>query len=223
MASLGAGDAVKPSGGPLGRFLSTRVPAGLQFGAGALLMAGFLVQSDLVLRAAEFAVLLAIVRLSGRRLRPLPYLVMSAGVIASNLVVPVGRELASVLGFAITETALKSGVAKALTLVGMIAASQFSIRPDLRLPGRFGGLLARSLLYFQRIMAERRRIDRRDPIGSIDAVLLEVHGAGSAGRGDASRIQTTAAGVFVLAGVVCLTWAPLAATLLLGGPPFWGR
>jgi hypothetical protein len=214
---------VKPSGGPLGRFLSTRVPAGLQFGAGALLIAGFLAQADLVLRVAEFAALLAVVRLSGRRLRPLPYLVMSAGVIASNLVVPVGRELASVLGFAVTEIALKSGVAKALTLVGMIAASQFSIRPDLRLPGRFGGLLARSLLYFQRIMVERRRIDRRDPIGSIDAVLLEVHGAGSARRGDAPRIRTTAAGVLVLAGVISLTWVPLAATLLLGSPPFWGR
>jgi heptaprenyl diphosphate synthase len=214
---------VTPPAGPLGRFLSTRVPAGLQFGAGALLMAGFLAQSDLVLRTAEFAALLAIVRLTGRRLRPLPYLLMSAGVIASNLIVPIGRELASVIGFAITETALKSGVAKALTLVGMIAASQFSIRPDLRLPGRFGGLLARSLLYFQRIMAERRSIDRRDPIGSIDAVLMEVHGAGSAGRGDAPRVRATAAGALVLAGVVCLTWAPIAATLLLGGPPFWGR
>jgi hypothetical protein len=214
---------VKPSGGPLGRFLSTRVPAGLQFGAGALLMVGFLAQSDLVLRFAEFAALLVIVRLSGRRLRPLPYVVMSVGVIASNLVVPVGRELASVLGIAITETALKSGVAKALTLVGMIAASQFSIRPDLRLPGSFGGLLARSLLYFQRIMAARRRIDRRDPIGSIDAVLLEVHAAGSAGRSDAPRIRATAAGILVLAGVVCLTWVPLAATVLHGSPPFWGR
>lgn len=211
------------SAGPLGRFLSTRVPAGMQFGAGALLMAGFIAQSDLVLRAVEFAAFLALVRLSGRRLRPLPYLVMSAGVIASNLVVPIGRELASVLGLAITETALKSGVAKALTLVGMIAASQFSIRPDLRLPGRFGGLLARSLLYFQLIMAERRRIDRRDPIGSIDALLLEVHGARTTGRGGESRILTTAAGVFVLAGIVSLTWVPLAATLLLGGPPFWGR
>ena len=139
MARVGAGEAVMSSEGPLGRFLSTRVPAVLQFGAGALLMAGFLAQPDLVLRTAEFVALLAIVRLSGRRLRPLSYLVMSAGVIVSNLVVPVGRELVAVLGFPVTESALKSGVAKALTLVGMIAASQFSIRPDLRLPGRFGG------------------------------------------------------------------------------------
>ena len=185
---------MNPSSGPLGGFLSTRVSAGWQFAAGALLMAGFLAQADLVLRAAEFAALLVLARLSGRRLRPLPYLVVSAGVIASNLLVPIGRELAMVLGFAITETALKSGVAKALALVGMIAASQFSIRPDLRLPGSFGGLLARSLMYFQRIMAERRRIDRRDVVGSIDAVLLEVHGAGAVARerrcsrtGDADR------------------------------------
>ncbi len=197
--------------------------AGWQFAAGALLMAGFLAQTDLVLRAVEFGALLVLARLSGRRLRPLPYLVVSAGVIASNLLVPIGRELAMVLGFAITETALKSGVAKALALVGMIAASQFSIRPDLRLPGSFGGLLARSLMYFQRIMAERRRIDRRDVVGSIDAVLLEVHGAGAVARDVAAAAPATPTGILVLIGIVCLTWIPLAATVLLGGPPFWGR
>lgn len=211
------------SPGPLGGFLSTRIPPGWQFAAGALLMAGFLAQADLVLRAAEFAALLALARLSGRRIRPVPYLVISAGIVASNLLVPVGRELVSVLGFAITETSLRSGVAKATALAGMIAASQFSIRPDLRLPGSFGGLLARSLMYFQRIMAERRRIDRRNVIASIDAILLEVHAAGAVPRDGAAVVPVTPAGILVLLGVVSLTWGPLAATLLLGGPPFWGR
>jgi len=114
-------------------------------------------------------------------------------------------------------------VAKALALVGMIAASQFSIRPDLRLPGSFGGLLARSLMYFQLIMAQRRRIDRRDVVGSIDTVLLEVHGAGAVPRDAAAPAPLTPAGILVLAGIVCLTWVPLAATVLLGGPPFWGQ
>ena len=214
---------MSPSLGPLGGFLSTRIPPGWQFAAGALLMAGFLAQADLVLRTAEFAALLVLARLSGRRIRALPYLVVSAGVVASNLLVPIGRELASVLGFAITETALRSGVAKATALVGMIAASQFSIRSDLRLPGSFGGLLARSLMYFQRIMAERRRIDRRNVIASIDAILLEVHAAGAVPRAGATAVPVTLAGILVLVGVVSLTWAPLVATLLLGGPPFWGR
>jgi heptaprenyl diphosphate synthase len=128
-----------------------------------------------------------------------------------------------VLGFPVTESALKSGVAKALTLVGMIAASQFSIRPDLRIPGRFGGLLARSLVYFQLIMAERRRIDRRDVIGSIDAILLGVHGTGAVLRGDDPAVPMRGCGALVLAGIVCLTWVPLAATLVMGRAPFWGR
>ncbi|OHD73102.1 MAG: hypothetical protein A2177_13125, partial [Spirochaetes bacterium RBG_13_68_11] len=160
--------------GPLGRFLSARVPAVMQFAAGALLMTGFLAQRDLVLRVAEFAVFLLLARLSGRRLRLVSYLLVAVGVVAFNLIIPVGRELFSILNFPVTESALKSGVAKALTLVGMIAASQFSIRPDLRIAGRLGGLLARSLLYFQLIMAERRRIDRRDILGSIDTVMLDV-------------------------------------------------
>jgi hypothetical protein len=209
--------------GPLGRFLSARVPAVMQFAAGALLMAGFLAQRDLVLRGVEFAVFLLLARLSGRRLRLASYLLVTVGVVAFNLVIPVGRELFSILKFPVTESALKSGVAKALTLVGMIAASQFSIRPDLRLPGRFGGLLARSLLYFQRIMAERRRIDRRDVIGSIDAVLLEVHGAGAVLRNDLPAVPVRLAGVLVLAAITCLTLVPLAATLIAGRAPIWGR
>lgn len=209
--------------GPLGGFLEARVPAILQFVAGALLIGAFLAQRDLVIRAAEFAAFLALARLSGRRLRPLSYALVAAGIVAFNLIIPVGRELAIVLGFPVTESALKSGVAKALTLVGMIAASQFSIRADLRLPGRFGGLLGRSLLYFQRIMTERRRIDRRDVFGSIDAVLIAVHGAGNALHDDAPTVPVRASGVLVLAGIVCLTWVPLVATLVAGRAPFWGR
>jgi hypothetical protein len=209
--------------GPLGRFLAVRVPAVLQFAAGALLMAAFLAQRDLVIRVAEFAGFLLLARLSGRRLHLASYLLVSAGIIVFNLFVPVGRELFSVLAFPVTESALKSGVAKALTLVGMIAASQFAIRPDLRLPGRFGGLLGRSLLYFQRIMAERRRIDRRDIVGSIDAVLVEVHGGGTVLRDDAPTVPVRASGMLVLAVIVVLTWGPLVATLAAGRAPFWGR
>jgi hypothetical protein len=209
--------------GPLGKFLSARIPAVMQFAAGALLMIGFIAQRDLVLRAAEFAVFLILARLSGRRLRLVSYLLVAVGVVAFNLIIPVGRELFSILDFPVTESALKSGVAKALTLVGMIAASQFSIRQDLRLPGRFGGLLGRSLLYFQRIMAERRRIDRRDIVGSIDAILLDVHGTGAVMRNDVPPVPVRFSGVLALAGIVCLTLTPLAATLIMGRAPFWGR
>lgn len=209
--------------GPLGRFLETRVPAVLQFSAGALMMAGFLAQRDLALRGAEFLAFLLLARLTGRRLRLLSYLVVSVGIVGFNLLLPVGRELFSVLTYPITESALKSGVAKALTLVGMIAASQFSIRPDLRIPGRFGGLLARTLLYFQLIVAERRRIDRRDVIGGIDAVLTSVHGAGAVLRDETPTVPVKISGVLVLVGVACLTWVPLAATLAAGRAPFWGR
>jgi hypothetical protein len=186
--------------GPLGGFLSARVPAVMQFAAGALLMIAFIVQRDLVLRGAEFVVFLLLARLSGRRLRLVSYLLVAVGVVAFNLIIPVGRELFSILKFPVTESALKSGVAKALTLVGMIAASQFSIRPDLRLPGRFGGLL-----------------------GSIDAILLDVHGTGAVTGNDVPPVPVRFSGVLVLAGIVCLTCVPLAATLIMGRAPFWGR
>lgn len=225
--------------GPLGSYLRAQTSAGAHFAAGALAMAGFLFQSDLAIRGVELALFLLLSSLSGRRIRLLPYLLALSGIVAFNLVIPAGKVLVSVFGFPITLAALKAGLAKASAFTGMIALSRFSIRGDLRLPGRLGGLIARSLLYFERIMAERRRIDRRDIIGSIDRILLDVQTGGidgqevapsdarSGGRTSPARQgrsggRTTPAGALALLGFVGLTWAPLAAVLILGRAPVFG-
>jgi hypothetical protein len=195
---------------------------GMLFSVGALLIPAFLLQRDLAIRAAQILLFISLNALSGRRVRILQFIVVSAGIVGFNLVIPTGKVLFTVLGFALTEGALKSGLAKATAMSGLIALSQFSIRADLRLPGSIGGLLGGSLFYFERIMAGRKRIDRRDIIGSLDSLLLEIHGSGrGAVAARQQRVETTAAGFAVLALILLANWGALVLTVLRPHL-FWG-
>jgi hypothetical protein len=199
------------------------------FVCGALLFPPFLLQQDLAVRAGLIALFLVLNVIAGRRPRILQSALVAAGIVAFNLVIPIGRVLLLPLGLPITEGALKSGLMKATAMTGLIFLSQFSIRPDLRLPGRIGGLIGRSLFYFEAVMAQRRRIDRKDIIGSIDALLLSVS-EGSASRepgllGGASVEKSAPSrgpgGLAALIAIVLFNWAVYAVTLV-HPRPFWG-
>ena len=104
---------------------------------------------------------------------------------------------------------------------GLIALSQFSIRRDLRFPGRIGGLVGRSLFYFERIMSERKRIDRKNLITSLDALFFETQGQGEASGEIEARGTPTLGGTLFLALLVLGNWALLALGLA-GSPLLWG-
>jgi heptaprenyl diphosphate synthase len=192
------------------------------FAAGAMLFPSFLMQQDIVVRAMQIALFVLLNALSGRHIRVVQYLLVSAGILAFNLVIPTGRVLLAPLGLAITEGALRSGLLKATAMTGLIALSQFSIRAELRFPGRMGGLVGRSLYYFERIMGGRRRIDRRDIIGSVDALLLEVHNAGPAeAAGTSPRIRSTPPGIAILFLSVAASWGAFIFTVF-HPRPLWG-
>jgi heptaprenyl diphosphate synthase len=204
-----------------GGLLAGIVSARALFAAGALVLPAFLFQQDLAIRGMEILLFLVLNAAGGRRIRIVQILVVSAGIVLFNLLVPTGRVLLSVAGLPVTEVALRGGVAKAGALVGMIAISQFCLREDLRIPGRVGGLVGRSLFYFQRIMGMRARVDRKDIVGSIDALLEKAQsgdGDPSSGKGLATR--TTPGGALALAAVVAATWGPLVYTLVRPRP-FW--
>ena len=202
-------------------FLGSRASSRALFLSGAALLPAFLFQQDLVIRAALFLLFIGLNVASGRRPRLLQYVLVGAGIVVFNLVIPTGRVLVSVLGLPLTEVALKSGVSKATAMVGLIALSLFSIRSDLRLPGRFGGLFGTSLLYFERIMGQRRAINRKDLIGSIDAVLLSAHQVPPTPPADEARVRTRPAAATVLVLVVLVSWGALAWTFV-HPRPFWG-
>jgi len=194
------------------------------FLCGALLFPPFLMQQDLVVRGGLILVFLVVNVLAGKGVRLLQFAVVFGGIVLFNLVIRTGKVLAAPLGLQITEGALKSGLMKATAMVGLIVLSQFSIRRSLRLPGHIGGLIGRSLFYFEAIMNERRRIDRRDIIGSIDAILLSVRASGEPAvlpATDAPHPTQNARGLAALAVLVAFNWTVFALTLV-HPRPFWG-
>jgi heptaprenyl diphosphate synthase len=205
--------------------MTRRASAEGLFVCGALIFPPFLLQQDLVIRACVIVLFMVLNALGGKRVRLLQFAAVSAGIVLFNLVIPTGRVLVTTLGLPVTEGALKSGLLKATAMTGLIVLSQFSIRPDLRLPGRIGGLIGRSFFYFEAIMNERQKIDRKDIIGSIDALLLSVTAAGEPATPAHGRPSENPKGysrglpaLFIL---VAVNWIVFLLTLV-HPRPFWG-
>ncbi len=179
------------------------------FICGALLFPPFLLQQDVAVRAVLILAYMLLNALAGRRVRLLQVGVVAAGIVVFNLVIPTGRVLAAPVGLLLTEGALKNGLMKATAMTGLVVLSQFSIRPSLRLPGRFGGLVGRSLFYFEAIMNQRGAIDRKDIIGSIDFLLVSLSRISSPSSGSpltATPFRKVGSGRAVLAVLVAVSW-----------------
>ncbi len=221
--------------GRFAAFLTRSVTAQALFAAGALLFPAFLFQGDLGVRWAQVLLFIVLAWLSGRRIRVFQTLLVAAAIVGSSLLIPEGLELLPIRGrIGVTDIALRDGMARATAVTGMIAISQFSIRPDLRLPGTLGGVLARSLLYFERIMARGKGMRRASLLRDIDDLLLSVHGSAAAQRSEGARPvgavpgmpapsgRSTPAGIALLVCIVGINWAVLGVTHLHPGL-LWAR
>lgn len=147
----------------------------------ALILSVALLFSRSILIQVAAAVLASILLLAaGRRIHLIPLFVMTAGIIAFNLAVPVGQVLFEIGRFPITLGALETGIKKALAVEGMIFVSRWFLSTGLRLPGRFGVLAGSVLARLDRLFEAGRRTAQgiprsqwlHDPAGSIDSVLL---------------------------------------------------
>lgn len=117
-------------------------------------------------KALLTVVAVALVSFDRSRIRWLPVIFMSSGIIFFNLLTPFGRILASPLGFSITDGALKAGIEKALTVEGMIFISRWMLRYGIKLPGRSGMLVTEAFEILNRFTgsvsgAKRSKADRK--------------------------------------------------------------
>jgi heptaprenyl diphosphate synthase len=115
--------------------------------------------------------------------------------------------------------------------------SRVSIRRDLRIPGGFGELIGESFRIFAIIMDSRQRITRKNLMGDIDALMIELSEDAPAAGQEASvpgegvvasreeipersaapvpKTGTTVAGYIILTLTVILSWLPLIFMLIL--------
>jgi hypothetical protein len=157
-----------------------------------------------------FIVFFASAWLSGKKVSPIATVIVSAGIVAANMLVPVGRVLAQLGPFRITETALLDGIGKALVFEGLIYISKASILPGLRLPGRFGSLVARAFVYYDRIVEYKGSVRPATLIGDADRLMLKIWDEPSAEGSppEAGRIMSRAAAA-ALCGAVLAAYLAL--------------
>jgi heptaprenyl diphosphate synthase len=199
--------------------------------AGLLMMPALVFNPDPVSRLAQFGFFWFLAWLGGTKNNPLITLLIFAGVTAFNLIVPYGRVLYTIGAFNITSGALAAGLQRAATLEGLVMLSRFSVKKDLRIPGRFGDLVAESFRKFALLLDRKGKIRVKTLAADIDALMLELSDeAASAGTVSGARPQlpaelaaaqdevsasrTKPAGLCLLAAAVILSWLPWLGTEL---------
>jgi uncharacterized membrane protein len=157
------------------------VPPGPSAIVGILSSLAFLFPIPLPAKAALFALFVAAAWLAGKRISWTATLLTSAGIVAANLLVPVGKVIASIGPLKVTEAALLDGIDKALVFEGLLYASKAFVRRGLRLRGRLGRVLASAFESYDMIVEYKGRMRPSTLIGDADALALEIWGEGPAG------------------------------------------
>jgi uncharacterized membrane protein len=157
------------------------LPARASAAIGAILCLALLFSPSLPIRASLAALFVAAAWLAGKRISPAAAALTSVGIVAANLLVPVGRVMAIFGPIRITQTALLDGLEKALVFEGLLYASKAFIRRGLGLPGRLGAIVASSFESYDRIVERKIRLKPATFIEDADRLLMEVW-AGRFGR-----------------------------------------
>jgi heptaprenyl diphosphate synthase len=166
---------------------------------------------DTLSRVLQFLFFWLLSFLAGKKNRPLLTLLVILGIVGFNLLVPYGRVLFSLGPLRVSSGALLAGLRRAVTLEGLIMLSRVCVRPDLRLPGRFGELIGESLRLFTRITEGKRPLRRASLVADLDRLLLELSGdrlPEGPGAGAPPLRRSTLPGLWVIAAVCVLSWLP---------------
>jgi len=186
------------------------------FAFGLLLAPALWLQHRPAFKAAQvllFFALAAWARPRGCWRAGLGSVVILAVTVAMNLAVPLGRVLLSLGPLKITQGALESGLAKGLTLVGLVYLSRLCVRPDLELPGTAGRYVARTFFYLNRLLVLRRGVPLSRMAEGLDQALAalwsESPGGAAPGRARGGPQARSAAAIAALGGLAALNYGML--------------
>ncbi len=194
-------------------FLSRNINAVHLFVGATLILPAYLFQTNLAIRVLQVLLFAWLATVNGKRIKWVYFVVMVVSITFFHTLNPFGEVLARIGPYTITRGALRDGLMRGFTIIGLVFISLFSIRPDLKLPGRLGGLLGRVFWYFERIFASKRRIRVSAVIESVDEVLESLFvpdGDGEEGEDAAGNVQeqtsSTLAGILFLGVLLAANW-----------------
>ena len=180
------------------------------FLAGMFLIPAFLFQSSLAVKVVQAVLFAVLATLAGKRIKLGYFGFLMLSITFFNLLSPWGKVLFTVGPFRVTEGALEAGFLKSFTIIGLVFISLFTIRPELRIPGRLGGIIAKVFLYFERILEGKRRVEPKRFIASIDDILLGLYRPGMrAELPPQSAVKTTSSGYIVIFLLLALNYGVL--------------
>jgi uncharacterized membrane protein len=171
------------------KFLFSSLSPGMLFLTGLASLLPFLFTESLLAKGLLTGFYFLCAGLSGKRLKLVPNLVAFLGITAANLATPLGQVIVYLGTFPVTLGALRLGVLKALTLLGMIALSRFTLRTYVPLKGRLGAVISRMFFYFERITERKTKLRRAHLWEDIRALIEEVRGEGLSPRSQAGSPQ----------------------------------
>jgi len=177
------------------------------FFSGLVIMPALLFNPSTEYRAFQFLFFWLLLLFTGKKTNPFITFITILFIIAFNLIIPYGQVLFAAGPLKITSGALKSGLHRAVTFMGLIMLSKASIRQDLRIPGAFGELLGESLRLFSVMMSKKYRLKIKNPIKVIDTLLIELSEEDFSANTEEPQ-NTKPAGYIILAVVICLSWLP---------------
>ena len=160
--------------------------------AGAVVAMAFLFEQSLPVKAGFFLFFIVAAYLAGKRFSLVTALVVSTGIVLTNLLVPSGKVIARLGPLAITQFALTEGIMKALTFEGLMLLSKATIMQGLKLPGKLGGIVGSAFLYYDRIIEYKGKVRASTLSADADAMMIRVWEEESLAAGGAAKSENPA-------------------------------
>ena len=175
------------------------------FIAGLLMAVIFLLNRLPEYRAILFLFFCLLAWLSGKKNNIFATIIMMAGIIFFNMLVPYGKVLASFGPLRITQGSLLTGLEKAFTLTGLLMLSRACIKSNLQLPGIPGSVLGESFRLLELMREKKGLISRKNIIYGIDNLLLELESGISFVQNDRQNQKRNIKSILLLCAMVLAT------------------
>ncbi len=177
---------------------------------GIITVPAFLLQQNCVFQIIQTITFFMITLVSGKKIRALPPLIMFMSILLLNLFTPIGRVLVSIGSISITAGAIRLGIMKALTLIGLLYLSRGTVRSDLVLPGRFGAVITKTFYYFEQIHEQWEHIPKQPIIPRLDSLISRIYteqGPRAFENGSApKKKRTTFRGIVIISLFLSVHW-----------------
>lgn len=150
------------------------ISSSILFAGGVLTAPALILQDNLLIKFYQTFGFLLLNLIIGKNLMIVGAFLFFICTVSINLLSPFGLVLHHFGPLWVTEGALKTGLQKGFNMAGLLYLSRFSIRSDLRLPGRIGLLLSRMFFYLHYLIEEKKRVKPGNLTETLDALLIRI-------------------------------------------------